>query len=354
MKIEKLASGMIIKNYKELCLILEIEPKKTGSNSYKSQIKELERHFKYHKEGHKFIIDEVYPRELEKLDKRKLGNNNEQAQSIRYLMCNLLSKHEIEQDEVIGFSKYQLLKQIYMVNENYTIAKGFREKYATAMGVSKIAIDECFDYLEHASINSITRAINVLRQQSVLGYKYSFTWIDDKGKHHHCNTIEENIIHNAEQKIMEEINIRNKQLIWNFGRWKEFKTKVMRIIKENNILDLNSMTYYYSSFHFNYNNEGILKHMKYMETKQGMILCEAVEKVQSLWSDSLDKTIENRYEKYISVNIGKLGFGEHVAYKTSDKYVTEQKKIKNSIIDISINKVNLKEIDEKIDEDIPF
>lgn len=343
---------MEIKNYKALCELLEIEPK--SGNTKIAQLKELERYCKYHKEGNKFIVDEIYPKELEKLDKRKLGNNNEQARSIRYLMCNLLSRHKIQQDEVIGFSKYQLLKQIYMVNENYTIAKGFREKYATAIGVSKIAIDECFDYLEHASINSITRAINVLRQQSVLGYKYSFTWIDDEGKHHHCNTIEENIIHNAEQKIMEEMNIRNKQLIWNFGRWKEFKTKVMRVIKENSILDLNSMTYYYSSFHFNYNNDGILKHMEYMETKQGMVLYEAVEKVQSLWSNSLDKTIENRYEKYISINIGKLGFGEHVSYKTSDKYITEQKKIKNSIIDITFEKIDLNQIDEKIDEDIPF
>ena len=74
MKIEKLTSGMIVKNYKALCEILEIEPRKTGSNSYKAQLKEMNIKFKYRKEGHKFIIDEIYKNELKKIDNRR-GNN---------------------------------------------------------------------------------------------------------------------------------------------------------------------------------------------------------------------------------------------------------------------------------------
>lgn len=58
MKIESLFEGLIIKNYKELCSILEI--KVEAGNSKKAQLKELERFIKYHKEGNKFIIDEVY------------------------------------------------------------------------------------------------------------------------------------------------------------------------------------------------------------------------------------------------------------------------------------------------------
>lgn len=58
MDIDKLQVGMIVKNYKELCSLLD-EPVKDG-NSKKAQLKEFERYFRYHKEGNKFVIDEIY------------------------------------------------------------------------------------------------------------------------------------------------------------------------------------------------------------------------------------------------------------------------------------------------------
>ena len=39
MNIENLKEGMVVKNYKELCKLLEIEPK--ISNSKKAQLKEM-------------------------------------------------------------------------------------------------------------------------------------------------------------------------------------------------------------------------------------------------------------------------------------------------------------------------
>lgn len=64
MKIENLKKGMEIKNYRELCKLLNIKVK--SSNSKKAQLKELERFFKYHKEGNKFIIDSIYKKVREK------------------------------------------------------------------------------------------------------------------------------------------------------------------------------------------------------------------------------------------------------------------------------------------------
>ena len=57
MKIENLKVGMIIKNYKELCKLLEI-PVKAG-DSKKAQLKALEQVCMYHKEGNKFIVDSI-------------------------------------------------------------------------------------------------------------------------------------------------------------------------------------------------------------------------------------------------------------------------------------------------------
>lgn len=64
---------MVIKNYKELCCLLEIEP--TTSNSKKAQMKELSRFCSSHKEGQKIIIDEIYEIPLPPVEnKRNTGN----------------------------------------------------------------------------------------------------------------------------------------------------------------------------------------------------------------------------------------------------------------------------------------
>ena len=58
MKMENLHEGMVIKNYKELCALLEIEV--FGGNQKRSQMKDLETYCSYHRDGYKYIIDEVY------------------------------------------------------------------------------------------------------------------------------------------------------------------------------------------------------------------------------------------------------------------------------------------------------
>lgn len=330
MQIENLKIGQVLKNYKELCEVLVIEP--TTGNARKAQIKELERYCRYHKEGNKFVIDEIFTKELEKVDDRKLGNNNEQARCVRYLLLNLLSAYKIEQDEVIGFSKGLLLRKLYMANENYITAKTSRKQYAKALEVEEMAVNECFDYIENSSISAIKRAIVTLRSQSILGYKYSFSWVDHKGKVHHCDTIEENSIHLMEEEAMQEMNIRNKNKIWEFGRWDEFKKKVAFKLKENYKELFPQLDYYFYSFHFNYNNQSIQNQMRYMEQRQGMSYEVAMEGIQELWSKSLDTTIENRHNKAKA----NTPWGDSIKpienYRKHDNYKAEQTKVKNSIV----------------------
>lgn len=349
MKIENLKIGQVLKNYKELCEVLGIEPKKTGSNPHKAQFKELERYCKYHKEGHKIVIDEIFSKELEKVDNRKLGNNNEQARCVRYLLLNLLSAYKIEQDEVIGFSKGLLLRKLYMANENYITAKTSRKQYAQALEVEEMAVNECFDYIENSSISAIKRAIVTLRSQSILGYKYSFSWVDHKGGVHNCDTIEENSIHLMEEEAMKEMNIRNKNKIWEFGRWDEFKKKVAFKLKENYKELFPQLDYYFYSFHFNYNNQSIQNQMRYMEQRQGMSYEVAMEGIQELWSKSLDTTIDNRHKKAKE----KTPWGDSIKpienYRKHDNYKVEQTKVKNSIVHKDHPKI---EVSEQIQMDL--
>ena len=60
------------KNYKELCGAMEWEP--VGGNAKKKQLKELNNLCNYHKEGHKFIIDEVFENPLPPTPIKYKGN----------------------------------------------------------------------------------------------------------------------------------------------------------------------------------------------------------------------------------------------------------------------------------------
>ncbi len=77
MKIKNLTVGKVIKNYKELCELLEIEAKKSGSNSHKAQQKEFNRYFEFEKQGHKYIIKNIHDKPKDKIDNRSnnIGGN---------------------------------------------------------------------------------------------------------------------------------------------------------------------------------------------------------------------------------------------------------------------------------------
>ncbi|WP_195238759.1 hypothetical protein [Romboutsia sp. 1001285H_161024_C4] len=364
MKIENLILEHPYK-YKELCEVLGIKPTSKANNSRIAQFKELERYCDFYKEGHKIFITcikdtvgvKMDKRKLVKeTDKRKLGNNNTQAKYIRYLLCNLLSNYNLEQDEVIGFSKGLLLRKLNLINENYINAKCLNEKYAISLGVSSMAVDECIDYIDNRSINAVKKAIQVLITQKAIGYKYSYTWVDKKGIHHHATVFEHNAIMEAEFEVMEKMNIRNKGVIFEFGRWEEFKRKVKTYLLEEYKNLFPRFDFYYSSFHFHYNMEQLQKHMRYMEERQGISYQEAKNGVSSLISTSLDKTIHNNHKKAIEIDTLDNIIDEKINYRKSKTYIPEQTLIKNSIVHQDYKKIPVNEqLKFNIDNvEIPF
>lgn len=50
--------GMVVKNYKELCSLLNLPV--LGGKQRTYQLKEIERYIDYVKEGHKYVITEIY------------------------------------------------------------------------------------------------------------------------------------------------------------------------------------------------------------------------------------------------------------------------------------------------------
>lgn len=109
----KLKQGMVVKNYRKMCELLD-EPLKTG-DSRRYQLINWTRYFDYDKEGQKFIINKVYAEALPKIDNRKL---RDQMYS-KYIELLLMRFIVASEDDVIRVSKSVLLRLLGMMPPSY-------------------------------------------------------------------------------------------------------------------------------------------------------------------------------------------------------------------------------------------
>lgn len=338
MKIENLKVGQVLKNYKELCKLLGLKPTSKANNSRKAQFKELERYCKYHKEGHKIIIDEIYSEELKKVDKRTKGNNVKYANDMEYLILSLLNKFEISKDEKVGFSKNLLFSHCGLINHNYRLVKGNTLKFSQMIDMPVQTINECFDYTNNRMLKTLQSALNRMQRQALITWSngYNLVLIDNKGQEYlEVATIEdEKVIMSIERNIMLKMGYTNKRLIFMSGQWNSFKEKATKQLK----IIYPDLSYYYDNISFNYNNADIAKALSEYETLDKK---EVKQKVNTNFSKSLDGTIDRRHKK---AKDG-IGFGNYIEtvenYRKSPNYTTEQKKLKDTLINKDSEKVVL-------------
>lgn len=124
MNLENIKEGMIIKNYRELCRLLEIEVE--AGNSKKAQLKELSRFIKFYKEGQKFIVEEIYLKVKNKVDLRSVVNKTKYFGRDNPVWKDY-NELEVSYDLLnnIGVYKITLDNKIYIGS---TIA-GFRKRF---------------------------------------------------------------------------------------------------------------------------------------------------------------------------------------------------------------------------------
>lgn len=335
MKISNLKEGMILKNYKELCGVLDVEPKKTGSNSYKSQIREFETRFEFHKQGHKIIIDKIYEEAKANMYSKANGNNSQYIDDMEYLMLNLLSKFKIKKDEKIGFSKNFLYSYCGLINDNYKIVRGNALKFSEMIDMPIQTINECFDYTNNRMLKALQRTLNRMKKESLItwGNGYNMVMIDENNKQYLkvASIEDEKIIMSIERRLMVQIGAANKRLIFVSGLWDNFKSKANAQLKEY----YPDLCYYYDNINFNYNNKDIELALKKYENATKS---EVKSTINDKFSKSLDGTIKRRHEKAKQLDDSNV-FNN---YRKSEEYPKEQKIVKNSIVKSDSEKIQLK------------
>lgn len=141
---QNLKVGIIVKNYKELCNLLG-EKVKTGE-SKQIQLKNWERHFKFKKNGHQFIITEILPEPEAKIDGRHVGNHSLFIDEIAELIL-MTAKESISSKKL---SKNSWMKAVGLVNSEYGKTRNIRN--ASWADTNPAAINDFYDFGAGATV----------------------------------------------------------------------------------------------------------------------------------------------------------------------------------------------------------
>lgn len=162
---QNLKIGMIIKNYKEMCTLLD-EKQRTGE-AKQIQLGNWQRYFSYSKQGHKFIIEEIFDIPKEKVDGRSQGNHSLFAKDIADNILRAIYSNVAENTN----ARSKWIKIVGLANNNYGSRKDIPELsscdtlkptlddfYHYGAGASvKFYMQSAFNYLEKNNLASISR-----------------------------------------------------------------------------------------------------------------------------------------------------------------------------------------------------
>lgn len=171
MNLNNIDKGMIVKNYKEMCSLLEVES--TTGNAKISQLKEWSRYFDWEKQGNKFVIIEKYIMKLPE----DFTNNDVYSKYIQTILTKYLKENGDGQ-----FTMTQLLKLCGFVNEHYSEVDAI-DKYIENQDISftqaKYYLNQLCSRVRTYCHTALIRCLNRLSKRDFLRW-HKVLYIQDK------------------------------------------------------------------------------------------------------------------------------------------------------------------------------
>ncbi|MDU1069904.1 hypothetical protein [Clostridium sp.] len=299
----KLKAKQIIKNYKELCKVMGWKEYRNGSNSYNAQMKELEKLCKYHKEGHRFFIDEVYQEKQVELSSGKYMND------IQTLLLHILSTKE---DGLVETTIKNLMSLLDIVNDNYINGYFDKSKIGDKLKVEEEYINEVYGILNSYK-RTIDNSLKALERKRLISlsinkkicydspvYKRNddgslfkdingdYVVVDYEKDFRIPSIEEERLVLAIEEEEMKKLGVKDI-LYFNINQevGSIWRINVSKRLKEYKI------NYMFDCYRIVYNHESIERKLKRTEEKEirDRLNCNILEQVI--------KTINNYHEKNI-------------------------------------------------------
>lgn len=227
MNIKNLKEGQVIKNYKELCNLLEIKSTTNGITK-NNQLKKLETLCKYRKEGNKFIIEEIYKNpispEITIKDIIK-SRNNKYIKPLANIIVEYLYNNPKEVSNVPISKLFTLLG---ITNNNYVDCNYYRKELSQLYDIRLASIYYFYSNTKMEFKNIIERCLNNLKNRRVLNW-YKVIMIKDKTTNqiYKADKETEKFIIDTEKETLKYLNVNNMyELMKDKIKLKEFDKMV--------------------------------------------------------------------------------------------------------------------------------
>lgn len=316
MNIENLEVGMVVKNYKAMCELL-CEDVQAG-NSKKAQIKEWERHFKYTKEGNKFIIEEVYELVKFKEDGRKTGKSNVYGELAQILLIDKLANAK---SRTITISKSKLIRDLSLANENYTGCKSDLRKFSKYIGIDISYIYDFYNVNDSSFTGIITRALNNLQDKKIISYSTKYKIKVYGGNNRLMTDEEEYLMIKCERETLKELGFKKVSEVRKTNKWKLYNSLALTKLREHL-----SVEYYYQAYHIIINDE-------YLEEERLDLINEIKSKsYRDMKHEEMNKLVVSEFNKRLTNKINDDN-GKNLEFKRNDEYESNNLKLSKVLLD---------------------
>lgn len=285
--ISRLESGMVAKNYKEMCEILDEDI--CEGNSKKAQLKEWSRYFVWEKKGQKFIILDIYDEPLPKDDGRQ--NKNIYVQYIQVILMKILSKQKNTKDPFY-ITTNQLWKLLGMINNNYkNISLDALNDMITDYEVTSFDMKKFYQRCNQRLREILFSSLNKLEDRALIKYEIEtvIVFFDEERKtvYKPANDIQKKKILKAERKALLDMGLESKQHAYAKFKETEFFERVNAYLHE-----WYGWEYTFNRIKINYNKSDIMDTVY----KDEMNLKKEFEEMQLQRLGLNDKVVEALYK----------------------------------------------------------
>lgn len=342
--------GQEFTSYKELCEAVGIEAKQGGA-SRASQIKELKKHIDFQNISRKkIVITEIYLIEKPKLDARKDGNNSVYREDFLSIIIVLLRNAS---KNYLLLSRAQLIKELGLVNDNYT-----KCKYNSLETAKKLNIPEQ-NLLDFFMITDTRLISNVESNLKFFKDKYfnvdEVTAVRVKGKLYPriATHDEKELIEICKNKAKKALGIESTAEIFSRNLWESYNEKVSEELNKRG----SNITSFYSSYDFSFDRERIeelyqihVKGRQTTRTKSRKAVnknsrLSALESIERRKINEAKRRESGKNKKYANLR------DEMIRDKNFDKY---SKELVRTVININAKQISFLDDDKEQDNMCTF
>ncbi len=365
----RLYIGLIVKNYKEMCILLN-EDAKTGKAKIK-QIENWKRFFDFERihNSNEYIILDIYPEPFPKGTKRNTQFTNQLAVLI---LKELTKQKENNEGNIIYYTTYsKLIKRLNVVNQFFhkESLKFFISKYPQWFKSDSDFEDFKRDYnifktLTKRKIKGAVQSALVNLKKDNLIYYTEYHRIKENDSYRNATTNEEIYIQSVKKEIAESMGYRNSNVatLYDVEKFNELFTERLQID--------NGWDYVFYQLEIGTKKDMLLKHInEYTQyplaksiyelsgSKENSIRLEYNSNLSNALIEQAenmaDTKLKNQMKKFRESNaeydnmtdeeiIQIYGLGKEILNKYDNQYIEKQKSLINYLV--SFDKERIQEL----------